>query len=420
MLAQRAGEHRRLRQLLAQLTGSRAAGRLAGSPGAHQAAVQIADHWAALGLEPADESGFLRPVLVPALRLQRAPSLTVGALAFEHRSDFAEDAIHSAAGVAEGPLRVLVPGEGLPAEQLAGAVLLLPHPQPELDLRATAARAAAMGARGLLLSTPVARWFGKSVHVGRGDLPVARLRAALAEQMAAAAPMSVRLELPMTREPARCHNVVATLPGHDRGRALLLSAHYDHVGDDPGGARFPGAFDNASGVALMVQLAHRLARRPRRSRPMDIVFAALTGEESGLHGAHALLQDRPRRWDAAINLDALGLRQPTLALRLGHARPGDPLAEHAGHWLAARGIELDAADGRDDSAVWRHAGIPTLGLGQQRRGGPWPMHTPADDQAALDFDQLHMLTDLLDELITQVPAWLPAPQPHPQPQGALP
>lgn len=412
----RAAERRRAQALLALMTARRAAGRLSGSPGAQLVASVLGRHWAALGLEAWDASGYLRPVDVPATRLSGAAELTLGARSFAHRGDFAEDVAHAAPGRAQGPLRILVPGQGLPSDRLAGSVLLVPEAVTGLDVARTAAQAASHGAQGLLLAAPAGRWFAKSVQVGRGQIPVARVREQLAAELTRSGELPVRLDLPLARDPRRCHNVVGTLPGRDRSRALLVSAHFDHLGDDPSGLRFPGAFDNASGVALMVALAWRIAARPRASRPVDVVFAALTGEESGLHGARALLEDQPRPWAAAINLDALALRQPGFAMRLGHARAGDPLAERAADWLARRGVELDAADGRDDSAVWRSAGMPTLGLGQQRRGGPWPMHTPADDLAALDLSRLWALMDLIDDLLNQVPAWLPAPQP----QGALP
>jgi hypothetical protein len=80
--AAQVGERQRLHLLLAQLSGRRAAGRLAGSPGARFAAALIARHWTALGLEPPDEAGYLRPVPVPALRLQRGPLLSFGAVTF--------------------------------------------------------------------------------------------------------------------------------------------------------------------------------------------------------------------------------------------------------------------------------------------------------------------------------------------------
>jgi len=87
-------------------------------------------------------------------------------------------------------------------------------------------------------------------------------------------------------------NVIGVLPGTNlslNSQALVVSAHYDHLGfgwpDARGGAKgqlHPGADDNASGVAVMLELARLMANtRPERS----VIFAAFAAEEAGLQGA---------------------------------------------------------------------------------------------------------------------------------------
>ena len=92
--------------------------------------------------------------------------------------------------------------------------------------------------------------------------------------------------------PVQAKNVIAVLPGTNpalSGQALIISAHYDHLGFGWPDARaaskgqlHPGADDNASGVAVMLELARLMANtRPERS----VVFAAFAAEEAGLQGA---------------------------------------------------------------------------------------------------------------------------------------
>jgi Zn-dependent M28 family amino/carboxypeptidase len=89
-------------------------------------------------------------------------------------------------------------------------------------------------------------------------------------------------------------NVIAVLPGANpalNGQALIVSAHYDHLGygwpdarADAKGQLYPGADDNASGVAVMLELARLMVmanERPERS----VIFASFAGEEAGLLGA---------------------------------------------------------------------------------------------------------------------------------------
>lgn len=82
-------------------------------------------------------------------------------------------------------------------------------------------------------------------------------------------------------------SVVGLLPGAFPGRAaVVVCAHFDSHGIRPDGRIYPGACDNASGVAVLLAVAQALARDPRPLlRP--VVFAAFGGEELGLHGSRA-------------------------------------------------------------------------------------------------------------------------------------
>src|SRR5690606_188156 len=87
-------------------------------------------------------------------------------------------------------------------------------------------------------------------------------------------------------------------------RALVLMAHYDHVGVR-GGEIYNGADDNASGVAVLLAVAASL----KRQAPLhDVILALVDGEEGGLSGVRAMVADaafRPllERTVLAVNLD---------------------------------------------------------------------------------------------------------------------
>ncbi|MDJ1137963.1 M28 family metallopeptidase [Streptomyces iconiensis] len=90
--------------------------------------------------------------------------------------------------------------------------------------------------------------------------------------------------------PTRITNVIATLRGGaDPGRVHVVSGHYDSRASDPMDATSdaPGADDDASGVAVVLELARVMARR----RPAaTLVFAAVAGEEQGLYGANHMAE----------------------------------------------------------------------------------------------------------------------------------
>ena len=84
------------------------------------------------------------------------------------------------------------------------------------------------------------------------------------------------------------HNVVGALPGKQRpGEYVFYTAHWDHLGigrpDAKGDRIYNGALDNATGVALLIELARTATRQSRTAR--SIVFMATTAEEKLLLGA---------------------------------------------------------------------------------------------------------------------------------------
>jgi Zn-dependent M28 family amino/carboxypeptidase len=111
-------------------------------------------------------------------------------------------------------------------------------------------------------------------------------------------PLGIRLRgsLPATIRKMDTRNVVAVVPGTAgvaSGDNVLFSAHWDHLGIGPsvtGDNIFNGAVDNATGCAVILEIARAwagLARKPRR----NAVFLFVTAEESGLRGSEYYAQN---------------------------------------------------------------------------------------------------------------------------------
>lgn len=85
-------------------------------------------------------------------------------------------------------------------------------------------------------------------------------------------------------------NVIGQCLGTDtKAPVFVVSAHYDHLGVREG-VTYPGADDNASGVAVMLAVAEHCQRTPFRR---TVLFAAFDAEEAGLQGAKAFLVKPP-------------------------------------------------------------------------------------------------------------------------------
>jgi aminopeptidase YwaD len=78
-------------------------------------------------------------------------------------------------------------------------------------------------------------------------------------------------------------NVIGMVPGTmEKDSFVVFTAHYDHLGMMGNKTYFPGANDNASGIAMILDLAHYFSKNPQK---YSVAFIAFTGEETGLLGS---------------------------------------------------------------------------------------------------------------------------------------
>jgi acetylornithine deacetylase/succinyl-diaminopimelate desuccinylase-like protein len=97
----------------------------------------------------------------------------------------------------------------------------------------------------------------------------------------------------------RVQNVIATLPGHNSTGQVVLLAHYDTTFGSP------GASDDKSSVAAMIETARALGGKPSRN---DIVMIFTDGEEPGLLGASSFITEHPRSDQGGVVLKLGGHR----------------------------------------------------------------------------------------------------------------
>ena len=105
----------------------------------------------------------------------------------------------------------------------------------------------------------------------------------------------------------KSNNVMAIVKGTaNNQKYLMITAHYDHLGRMGSETVFPGANDNASGVAEMLALAAYFAKNPLQK---NIMFIAFAGEEAGLVGSKYFVNYPPVPLDSIdflLNLDLSG------------------------------------------------------------------------------------------------------------------
>ncbi|AMG73345.1 M28 family peptidase [Sphingopyxis granuli] len=206
------------------------------------------------------------------------------------------------------------------------------------------------------------------------DGAAARAAAGAADFRGLALPVTADLSATATVRSVDSHNIIAKLPGaKPDGKAVLFLGHWDHLGIcAPEGAAdriCNGAVDNASGIAVLIAVARRLAKGPRPDR--DIYFMATTAEEKGLLGAR-WFADHPvlplTDITVALNIDTIAISpRGTPVATIGRGRPAhDALVREV---ASALGRTIDD-DGEADPFIQRQdgwalgaKGVPSLMVG---------------------------------------------------------
>jgi hypothetical protein len=200
---------------------------------------------------------------------------------------------------------------------------------------------------------------------------------------AARAGREVGLEAPPTVGLTKALNVIAK-PGTDSQCVVLVGGHFDTV------PSAPGANDNASGTANVIELARALAVD---GLDEGLCFAAFGAEESGLYGSKALVE-RLRSENALpsymVNLDVTGIGTRVEVIGDG------PLAQTALALAAEAGIpavpsRLPANSGSDHQS-FLDAGVPTVFF---TSGDFSTIHSPGDVVADIDVEMLDRIGDVV-------------------------
>lgn len=407
------------------LTSPECAGRLTGTPGYGTAARWAGEEFRKAGLKPLPgEKEFLLPFPVTLYGVETA-SLSIlkpgDPSAPPSDATMGKDFMPMAASDScDVEAEVIFAGYGITAPELGrddyagldvrGKIVLVLRGVPKdgktwrghSDTPSRASTARAHGAAAMLLVDSAVL----SVHAGRvpglgmamvGDsladavladaqIKVADLRSVLNRGGTASFPTgrSIRFTVKaLSEKPATGWNVASFIPGTDPriGKDyFLVGGHLDHLGSWP--ELNPGANDNASGAAAVLEIARAAATlnpAPKRS----LVFVLFGGEEMGLLGSKKFAQGLPKGLGTCLgvyNLDMVG--QGTGAYVSGGTNFPDLFRGlEAARDEMAPGLQLkggpSSGEARADHGPFQEAGIPAVSL-----FGAWGVshgyHTPED------------------------------------------
>lgn len=233
-------------------------------------------------------------------------------------------------------------------------------------------------------------------------------------------PASLKLEVDVDirRDVKTVHNVGAYLPG-ETPQYVIIGAHYDHLGlgeqfslaPSLAGTVHPGADDNASGTAGVLELARWFSREPKHSR--GILFLTFAGEELGLLGSsyyvnHPVLPLSDAV--AMINMDMIG-RVRDRKIYVGGVGTGTTFAELLKTVGQHHDLQLDATErggyGSSDHTSFTTKQVPVLFFFS---GLHADYHKPSDTWDKIDGPEAIQVLDLVADVTDHLTDSSPKPQ----------
>ncbi|MCS6966448.1 MAG: M28 family peptidase [Candidatus Kapabacteria bacterium] len=211
---------------------------------------------------------------------------------------------------------------------------------------------------------------------------------------------------------AEVPNVLGYARGTDPQRAheyIVVGAHFDHIGWGSFGSLagskaptiHPGADDNASGTAVLLELAERVAQRPL---PRSVLFIAFNAEERGAIGSSYYVRHPVLPMDSAIamfNLDMVGrLKENTLTIQgVGSSSIWRLLLDSLAPEFGLRLSTTESGFGPSDHTPFHARGLPVLFF---FTGLHSDYHRPTDTWDKLNYEGIVQITNLVEALLRAV------------------
>ena len=222
--------------------------------------------------------------------------------------------------------------------------------------------------------------------------------------------VTVTVHADLRRDSKPVNNVIGYLPG-ETDEHIVIGAHYDHLGaghqfsmaPSLAGTTHPGADDNASGTAGVLELARYFSARPKHKR--GIVFMAFAGEELGLLGS-GYYANNPRlplsKAVAMINMDMIG-RIRDGKVYLGGLGTGDSFNKLIDEAAKGTSLTLERSDstgyGSSDHTSFTTKQVPVLFFFS---GLHADYHKPSDTWDKIDAPEAVKLLDVVAGITTHL------------------
>lgn len=427
-------EEAKIREHLEFLAADAQMGRPPGTDADRRVQAYVADQMKAAGLEPAFGSDYTQPFdVTDGVRLTAKSLLRSGKLDIPHAI-----VPFSTATAEPVKARLVFVGHGIAPDgkgtgdykglgkQVKGSIVVAlggaPKDNPHLSPALTRPQSKLIAARdhgavGFILWEPdqqlafpnhgeatdpriPAVWVGKDgtaemlgvlgikPRMGEGAMQVSRIKPGRRSKK------PVQLRTPIEPVVLQTANVAGVLPGAENSPTIVIGAHMDHLGEGTSTSLAPGvkavhngADDNASGVAVVLEMARVLGALPEDERPYTLTFIAFGAEEMGLLGSKHYVEKLPDaerdRMVAMLNFDMVGRLDPDKGLVVAGTGTSSVWPGLLDRFKG--GLEVSASEdgyGASDQTSFYEDGLPVLHF---FTGPHADYHKPSDDLDKINF-----------------------------------
>ncbi len=384
-----------IQSIITELTGEKYEGRLVGTAGNEKASEFIAGYMKANGLSPLFGESYYQEydqqIAVPS---SQNPEITItnqdgSQMKLEYGNDYIINAVADNIDV-DMPISF-----GLDEKNLDSTIPIIPSEQ----------RASKPKECKIVFVSYSAIRFAPAIPQS-GDCLTVYITNAVKEKMEKTVAVRAQIKCSAAVSDYRARNVVAVIAGKDREKAVVLTAHFDHIGKQ-GVRMFPGALDNASGTAALLSAAIKMKASLGDNLPdTDIVFACVNSEEcSGrnamFQGSTALVTELSRRYSGMfnINIDCIGGKNAG-PLAMGAVDPNAAeLAQAMCKLLDQKSVKYTDAsyEAGSDHQIFLSQGYGAMVIGQTEI--IHATHIESDTIASLDIDEIDRISSAISEFV---------------------
>jgi aminopeptidase YwaD len=212
---------------------------------------------------------------------------------------------------------------------------------------------------------------------------------------------------------ATAHNVIGFI-NNKKKKTIIIGAHQDHLGynefggsrDTRGGQIHNGADDNASGVAMMLELMRKI-KKSKKLRKNNYIFIAFSGEEQGLIGSnyfvnHPVVDIKTIKY--MLNFDMVGRLDSNKKVLMVYGVGTTPEWKNSISKLKTDSTQIkvrttESGTGSSDHTNFYYQNIPVLHF---FTGQHYDYHMPSDDEEKINYHGMYLCYDVILQMITSV------------------